>query len=77
MILLLLGITVLIVLLSLILVKLGKKNENYQSKITMSMPEWQQFVGNGMNTLLLSGGVIPGGTSDDGVVYNGNVRPGY
>lgn len=30
--------------------------------VTLSLPEWQQYVASGNNTLLGSGGVIPGGT---------------
>lgn len=74
--------TILLILVCiLILVKLRTK-EPYESKITMSLPEWKEFVGSGMNTLLLSGGIIPSGTrqtagGNSGAVYRGHVRQGY
>jgi len=46
----------------------GKKSlsrillENYVPPVTLSLPEWQQYVASGKNVLLGSGGVIPGGT---------------
>lgn len=78
------AISIAVVFLSLSLVKLNKrKTEQYESKITMSLPQWRKFVGSGMNTLLLSGGVIPSGTvntgwgGNSGAVYSGHVRQGW
>lgn len=55
--------------------------EDYESKITMSLPEWQEFVARGGNSML-AGGVIPSGTvqtagGNSGAVYKGTVRQGY
>lgn len=55
--------------------------ENYESKITMSYKDWQDFVASGNNSLL-SGGIIPSGTvqtagGNSGAVYKGTVRHGY
>jgi hypothetical protein len=59
----------------------GKVKENYTGPVTMSLPEWQQYVASGNNVLLGSGGVIPGpvlGTGWTGQsVYGGHVRQGY
>ena len=66
----------------------GKKSisrillENYVPPVTLSLPEWQQYVASGKNVLLGSGGVIPGGTMQTpfgggGAVYRGHVRQGY
>jgi hypothetical protein len=56
--------------------------EEYTPPITLSLPEWKQYVSSGNNVLLGSGGVIPGSTiqtpfGGKGVVYKGNVRQGY
>jgi 2-keto-4-pentenoate hydratase/2-oxohepta-3-ene-1,7-dioic acid hydratase in catechol pathway len=55
--------------------------ENYESKITMSYPDWINYVSSGRNALL-EGGVIPSGTvqtagGNSGAVYKGPVRQGY
>jgi hypothetical protein len=65
----------------------GRKNmenikETYTPPVTLSLPEWQQYVASGNNVLLGSGGVIPGGTKQmpfggGGVVYKGHMRQGY
>jgi hypothetical protein len=63
----------------------GKKNEvleEYVPPVTLSWPEWQQYVASGNNVLLGSGGVIPNGTVQtvgglSGAVYSGHVRQGY
>ena len=75
----------------IILVYLQKKGEekygdpsrgdSYEAPVTISLPEWQDYVASGKNVLLGSGGVIPGGTIDlgwgaDGAVYKGQVRQG-
>ena len=66
--------------------KLIKKNEsygeNYAGPVTLSLPEWQEYVASGANTLEGSGGVIPGGTvqtagGNSGAVYSGHVFQGY
>ena len=59
-----------------------KYRENYSGPVTLSLPEWHNYVSNGYNTLLGSGGVIPGNTvnipfTGNGAVYSGNVRQGY
>ena len=56
--------------------------EEYAPKITMSMPEWRQYVSSGMNVLEGSGGVIPSGTiqtgyGGSGAVYRGTVRQNW
>lgn len=56
--------------------------EKYVPPVTLSMPQWRNYVASGMNTLLGSGGVIHGGTEDlgwagGGAVYKGHVRQGY
>ena len=60
----------------------GKITENYSGPVTLSLPEWQQYVASGKNVLYGSGGVIPGGTvqtpfGGGGAVYSGQVRQGY
>lgn len=60
----------------------GRANEAYAPAVTMSLPAWQRYVASGNNTLLGSGGVIPGGTVQtaggmSGAVYAGHVRQGY
>jgi len=55
--------------------------ECYTPPVTMSLPEWQNYVGSGLNVLLGSGGVIPSGTintgwNTGGSVYSGHVRQG-
>lgn len=56
-----------------------KTVEHYGGPVTLSLPEWQQYVAKGYNTLLP--GVIPGGTmqtagGNSGAVYSGHVRQG-
>lgn len=55
--------------------------ENYSGPVTLSLPEWQEYVASGKNTLYGSGGVIPGSTQNLGwvgnAVYSGHVRQGY
>ena len=56
--------------------------EGYAGPVTLSLPEWQQYVASGLNTLYGEGGVIPGGTmqkgfGQSGAVYSGHVRQGY
>ena len=59
----------------------GKKIEEYVTPVTLSLPEWQQYVASGNNVLLGSGGVIPNGTIttpfSGSAVYRGHVRQGY
>lgn len=63
----------------------GLKNkvlEEYVAPVTLSWPEWQQYVGSGNNVLLGSGGVIPNGTIQtaggmSGAVYTWHVRNGW
>lgn len=61
----------------------GKKSskEPYESRVTLSLPEWRQYIASGRN-VLLAGAVIPGGTvqtafGGSGAVYAGHVRQGY
>ena len=79
--LLLLGIIILNII---IIVRLNKccRDEKYVAPVTLSLPEWNDYVASGMNTLLGSGGVIPGGTENlgwggGGAVYKGHVHQGY
>lgn len=56
--------------------------ENYAGPVTLSLPEWKNYVSSGNSTLLGAGGVIPGGTvqtpfGGNGTVYSGHVRQGY
>ena len=61
----------------------GKKTniEQYSGRVTMSLPEWNEYVASGKNILLGSGGVIPSGRLESGwtgqAVYSGHVRQGY
>ena len=59
----------------------SSKNERYTPPVTMPLADWQNYVASGMNTLLGSGGVIPGPTLNAGwntssAVYGGHVRQG-
>jgi hypothetical protein len=47
--------------------------ESYSGPVTLSLPEWRQYVARGYNTLLP--GIVPGGTYS-GTVYRGHVRQG-
>jgi hypothetical protein len=56
--------------------------ENYSGPVTLSLPEWKNYVASGKHVLYGSGGVIPGGTvstpfGGGGAVYSGHVRQGY
>lgn len=55
-------------------------HEGYGGPVTLSLPEWRKYVADGNNTLLGSGGVIPGGTVSTpfggNAVYAGSVRQG-
>lgn len=60
----------------------GKTKENYSGPVTLSLPEWKEYVASGKNILYGSGGIIPGGTiqtagGNSGAVYSGLVRQGY
>lgn len=60
----------------------GRLLELYVPPVTLSYPQWVQYVSSGKNVLYGSGGVIPGGTvqtafGGSGAVYRGNVRQGY
>lgn len=60
----------------------GYVKEKYSGPVTLSLPQWQNYVSNGKNVLYGSGGVIPGGTirtpgGSSGAVYAGRVRQGY
>ena len=60
----------------------NKPVEEYAPRVTLSLPQWQQYVASGNNVLLGSGGVIPGGTTlipfdGNGSVYSGHVRQGW
>lgn len=56
----------------------GIKREDYSGPVTLSYPEWIQYVADGRNVLEGSGGVIPGGTLSNsllgGAVYKGKVQ---
>jgi len=47
--------------------------ENYSPPVTLSLPEWQDYVASGQNTFP-GDAIVPGGTMDDGAVYQGHVR---
>lgn len=60
----------------------GRVYETYSGPVTLSLPEWRDYVASGKNVLYGSGGVIPGGTIQtpfglSGSVYRGHVRSGY
>jgi hypothetical protein len=62
----------------------GKKKvliEKYVPPVTISWPEWRQYIASGNNVLLGSGGIIPNGTIKTpfggGAVYAGHVRQGF
>lgn len=63
--------------------KLDMSNiEYYSGPVTLSYPEWVNYISSGNNVLLGSGGVIPGCTQQTGfglnsAVYKGHVRKGY
>jgi hypothetical protein len=46
--------------------------ESYEPKVTMSLNEWKDYIGDGKNVLYGSA-VIPNGSTDDGAVYKGQV----
>jgi len=53
--------------------------ENYGGPVTLSLPQWQDYVAKGYNTILPA--IIPGGTiqtpgGNSGAVYSGKVRQG-
>lgn len=52
--------------------------EEYSGPVTMSYPQWIQYVSNGKNVLQGSGGVIPNGTVNlpflGSAVYRGQVQ---
>jgi hypothetical protein len=54
--------------------------EEYEAPVTLSLPEWRDYVASGKNTLY-AGAIIPGGTEQvpwggGGAVYSGHVRQG-
>jgi len=59
----------------------GGTVEQYSGPVTLSLPEWKQYVASGKNALLGSGGVIPGPVIASGwagqAVYRGHVRQSY
>ena len=50
--------------------------ENYEPKVTMSLPEWRDYIGDGKNVLYGSA-IIPNGTEnlgiENGSIYKGQV----
>lgn len=54
--------------------------EEYTPPVTLSFPEWKQYIVDGKHILLGSGGVIPGGTINTpfggSAVYRGHIRQG-
>lgn len=48
-------------------------HETYEPPVTISYPDWIRYITQGKNTLY-GGAIIPGGTMDDGAVYQGHVR---
>jgi len=53
--------------------------EDYSGPVTLSYPEWIDYLDQGKNVLYGSGGVIPGGTVNlpfgaSGSVYKGQVK---
>lgn len=58
----------------------GKQIEKYQAPVTLSLPEWQNYVASGKNTLY-AGAIVPGGTEGpawgSSAVYSGHVRQGW
>jgi len=51
----------------------GYNIEFYEAPVTLSLPAWRRYVGNGYNTLY-GGAIVPGGTEENGAVYSGHVR---
>jgi hypothetical protein len=54
--------------------------EDYTPRVTLSMPQWRQYIDKGYNTLY-GDAIIPGGTMNtgfgqQGAVYSGYVRQG-
>ena len=58
----------------------GKGYEGYEAPVTLSLPEWRDYVAAGKNTLY-AGAIVPAGTEGPGwgssAVYRGHVRQGW
>ena len=53
--------------------------EDYSGPVTLSYPEWIDYLDQGKNVLYGSGGIIPGGTlylpfENSGSVYKGKIK---
>jgi hypothetical protein len=53
--------------------KCSSSQENFSPPVTLSLPEWQDYVATGQNTFP-GDAIVPGGTSENGAVYQGHVR---
>lgn len=53
--------------------RLGQTYELYAPPITLNLPEWNNYVASGDNTLY-GDSIIPGDTEMNGAVYSGHVR---
>jgi hypothetical protein len=51
----------------------GCLRESFSPPVTLSLPEWQNYVATGQNTFP-GDAIVPGGTTEDGAVYQGHVR---
>lgn len=51
----------------------GDEKEDYSPPVTISLPQWRQYVADGQNTFP-GDAIVPGGTTADGAVYVGHVR---
>lgn len=70
-----------IVLFILLVVIIFRSKSSEKYAVTLSLPEWQQYVAEGNNTLY-GDAIIPGGTMNlgwagNGAVYRGHVYQGY
>jgi len=52
---------------------LVKSYEEYVPPVSLSYPEWVNYVSSGQNTLY-GDAIVPGGTTEDGAVYIGHIR---
>uniref|UniRef100_A0A6C0K1W0 Uncharacterized protein n=1 Tax=viral metagenome TaxID=1070528 RepID=A0A6C0K1W0_9ZZZZ len=50
-----------------------ENKEEYSPPVTLTLPQWRQYVAQGQNTFP-GDAIVPGGTTADGAVYVGHVR---